>query len=835
LHPPCPNRLTVLDLFAVQSAQDSSLKKNTAFIKRLRTSVTQTNVPVFIQDVRTLSLHKYLSEIVSACYEGLCKLKAPAEIAAAIEVVSALHQRFGPAEFTGYLGWLVGRGLSTPDKSYLKTLSHDVREREEKDRLARQRGLIRVATELWLAGILRSLNDVVCPEFEAKGKDSSKAAEPSAKAKAASAAKNGIEDDPFPLEILKDLLGHDREHFNLPLVVLFVKAFAWDTLGIKQKNVDGRKAAADGEVKPEEPAKSEEAAMEDESDDPPFSLPDLRQRFKNVFARYFEDVKAHLIRDQKTLVAQGRRNAEVYVRSGEIFEDRQANYDKQAKSQEKLVQNAQSLADIIGAEMPDLKDKDEGHVLGEGSIGLVKAGDYLRGQGEGPGIWEDEDERRFYENLVDLKDRVHILLLDDGKKKKVDGDEQVGKKVDAKPADDPEASAPDADDQTTAIANKSIGAKVDGLLARLPDLHSKDMVDQFSVDFCSVNSKASRNRLIKALQEVPKGRTDLLPFYSRTVAVLSKYMPDVSQGVITHLDEEFRSLQRRKSKDFLGSARLLNIRYVAELTKFGIVPEHVIFHCFKVCLDDLHRNNIEIVGNLMENCGRYLLRNPETSRRMVSFLETLQRKKSAQHMDQRERLILENAIYYVNPPERPAIEQKERTPMELFIQKVVYDDLTKRNVDRITKQLRKLHWEEPDVVAILRKIFTRPGKMRYNNIHLLAVILSVLHRYHSKFTISVTDDVLESITRNLEINDVRFNQRRVAQVKYLGELYVYRMVDSTLIFDTMYKILTFGHGTFLGLFVLADRGRGRHAKTQFREPAGCAQRLVPHQANLHPA
>ena len=361
------------------------------------------------------------------------------------------------------------------------------------------------------------------------------------------------------------------------------------------------------------------------------------------------------------------------------------------------------------------------------------------------------------------------------------------------------------------------------------------MVDQFSVDFCSVNSKASRNRLIKALQEVPKGRTDLLPFYSRIVAVLSKYMPDVSQGVITHLDEEFRSLQRRKSKDFLGSARLLNIRYVAELTKFGIVPEHVIFHCFKVCLDDLHRNNIEIVGNLMENCGRYLLRNPETSRRMVSFLETLQRKKSAQHMDQRERLILENAIYYVNPPERPAIEQKERTPMELFIQKVVYDDLTKRNVDRITKQLRKLHWEEQDVVVILRKVFTRPGKMRYNNIHLLAVILSVLHRYHSKFTISVIDDVLESITRNLEINDVRFNQRRVAQVKYLGELYVYRMVDSTLVFDTMYKILTFGHGKSRDLLIHADRSRRRHAKTEFGEPIGCARRLVPHQTDMHPS
>ncbi len=39
--------------------------------------------------------------------------------------------------------------------------------------------------------------------------------------------------EPFPLEVLKDLLGHDREHANLPLLVIFVKAFSWDILGVK--------------------------------------------------------------------------------------------------------------------------------------------------------------------------------------------------------------------------------------------------------------------------------------------------------------------------------------------------------------------------------------------------------------------------------------------------------------------------------------------------------------------------------------------------------------------------------------------------------------------------
>jgi regulator of nonsense transcripts 2 len=298
------------------------------------------------------------------------------------------------------------------------------------------------------------------------------------------------------------------------------------------------------------------------------------------------------------------------------------------------------------------------------------------------------------------------MLLEDGKKKKVDTDEQVGKKIEPAETADASTASVKEDDQSTAIANKTVGAQVDALLARLPDLTSKDLIDQAAIDFCFLNSKASRNRLVKAVQEIPKGRSDLLPSYSRLVATLGRYMPDVTKGLVDYLDQEFRSLQRRKEKEFLGQARLGNIRYLAELTKFGVVPEHVIFHCLKVSLDDFSRMNIEIICNLLENCGRYLLRNPETSPRMVSFLETLKRKKSVQHIGQQERMLIENAVYYVDPPVRAAIQQKERTPMDLFIRKLVYLDMNNRNYTRILKQIRRLHWEEPEVshFRILRPV-----------------------------------------------------------------------------------------------------------------------------------
>lgn len=696
---------------------DSALKKNTAFIKRLRTGIPAPALQTLLTDIRTLSLHKYLSEIVSACYEGLCKLKSPSDIAAGVEVVSALHQRFGPAEFSKQLGWLLGRGLSAPDKAQLKSLSQDVREREEKERLSRHRVLLRVVSELWLIGVLKTLDDIERPDVRSNEPSSAGlGAKPTdaSKAKASLSAGKDHQDneaEPFPLEVLKDLLRHDRDHTNLSLAVLFVKTFAWDILGVKPAD-EGRKtveadgattASTNGEQNIDATTRtSTTATAASAQDDPPLTSEKLQTRFKNVLIRYLEDVKAHVARDRKALANQSHRNAEAYVKSGEIFEDRQTNFEKQSKSLEKLVSNAQVLCEALGVDMPTSDEKETVDPTTSSGIGLVKTAEYLRDQGEGRGIWEDEEERRFYENLVDLRGKVPAVLLEDGRKKKSESEDTATKRktTDGEAAEqkpDEEKATAEADDQSTAIANKTVGSQVDALLSKLPELQTKDQVDQLALDFCFLNSKASRNRLIKALSGVPKGRTDLLPFYSRLVATLGQYLPDIPQGLITYLDEEFRSLQRRKSKEFLGQVRMGNVRYLAELTKFGVVPEHIIFHCFKVSLDDFSRMNIEIIGHLLENCGRYLFRNPETSPRMASFLETLSRKKTVQHVGQQERMIIENAIYYVDPPPRPAIQQKERTPMELYIRKLIYLDMNRRNYTRVLKSIRTLHWEEPEV------------------------------------------------------------------------------------------------------------------------------------------
>ena len=56
--------------------------------------------------------------------------------------------------------------------------------------------------------------------------------------------------------------------------------------------------------------------------------------------------------------------------------------------------------------------------------------------------------------------------------------------------------------------------------------------------------------------------------------------------------------------------KIRNIRFIGELAKFNIMQDgnpQQLLDTLKTCLDDFSGQNIEIVCNLIETCGRYLL------------------------------------------------------------------------------------------------------------------------------------------------------------------------------------------------------------------------------------
>ncbi|KAJ1930780.1 mRNA decay protein, partial [Linderina macrospora] len=159
-----------------------------------------------------------------------------------------------------------------------------------------------------------------------------------------------------------------------------------------------------------------------------------------------------------------------------------------------------------------------------------------------------------------------------------------------------------------------VPVKFHELLSQLPAMTSKERVDQLAVNFCYVNGKGNRAKLVRTLADAPRRQLFLLPYYARLMATLHPYFPEIGDGVVEELAQEFRWLSRQKSRDLL-ELRLRNIRYIAELTKFKVAPLHVAIRCSKSLLEQFHAQNIEILCSLLDSCGRFLLAQPETAGR----------------------------------------------------------------------------------------------------------------------------------------------------------------------------------------------------------------------------
>ena len=128
----------------------------------------------------------------------------------------------------------------------------------------------------------------------------------------------------------------------------------------------------------------------------------------------------------------------------------------------------------------------------------------------------------------------------------------------------------------------------------------------------------------------------------------------------------------------------------------------------------------------------------------------------------------------------------------MICRKLIYTDLNKSNTEKILKQVRKLNWDDPDVTIYIVKCLKNIWNVKYFNIRYVASLLAGLVQYHEWLAAEIIDSVLEDVRLGMEINKNKYNQRRTAMVKFLGEMYNYRLVDSSLVFKVLYSLITFG-------------------------------------------
>ncbi|ANB15125.1 Nmd2p [Sugiyamaella lignohabitans] len=793
------------DVFPTAKNLDSTLRKNTAFIKKCRVNLAEDSQAALLNDVRTVSLEKYLSEIIGAICEGFTKAKSSADIFAGVEVASALHQRFSTQISPQLLAFFF-QGISNPSKSHLDSLAPDARLREDQSRIDRHKIVLRVLIELWLVNVFRFTSDVTQAGLEVPQW-------------ALRRTENGVTMPP-PLSALQEVLNHDMVDFSgASIAVVILKNYGQTLAGVSKPKAGPE---ASGMVEATKAVTTEKS---------PLVMPDIQQLFLSTFKNYTKSMQSKLQELAQQARKMEKQNGDAYIRTGKILDDRRAGLENLLSKFQSLHDLCTTLSEYLGMTMPEYKVSNE--TQDEVMISLANALD-----GDDAGLWDDSEQKKFYEDLVDLTYLANTDENENDQKEEGNSTEGNGAKSEDSDLDSSNRSTNDElDEKDKQLMNElddimsasqktgnlndneiensgddpefedfageqngedvsggepTAGTRISELLTSLSTQQSRSNVDNMAIEFVALNNKATQNRVLNFLKSVPVTDQYKLPFYARFIATLDPFCKPISTGVIEYLDSFFRYLQRHRKVRALTSRRMFIIRYLGELIKFGIVPKHVIFHKLKIMIAHLDAVNVENIFTMFECCGRYLIRKPDTHALMSKMMQVLEFQKDKKFFPAEIKAMINGAIYYVNPPPKVTF-QKERPVIELYIRKLIYYDLSKETSSAVLIQLKKMDWNDKDTFNSLRKVFTKIWKVKYVNIPYMAWFLASVTSSYRSFVVIIVDSLLENIRRGLETNDFEFNQKRISEVRFLGELSKYRLAPEDVIYDVLFMLISFGH------------------------------------------
>lgn len=286
--------------------------------------------------------------------------------------------------------------------------------------------------------------------------------------------------------------------------------------------------------------------------------------------------------------------------------------------------------------------------------------------------YDDEEMRQFYEKLKELKAIVPAVYFEDGavtammaKSEADDGAAERGEAADAEAAaavavaavkkfiteeeivvedledvdgagadDDEDLVAPtgvvDEDGETDEAPSEA--TKIEALLARLPECTNRQRIDDWAVEFCYMNSKRNRSRLLNALYRCNRNQLECVPYYARLTATLTVCMPEFGGKLTDLLTDEFRYLNKKKNQINL-EGKIKNVRFISELTKFRICPFAQTFKVLSKCVQDFKPHSLEQLAHVLECCGRFLNLTPTTHPHLTKLIDILGRKKRNMKLD----------------------------------------------------------------------------------------------------------------------------------------------------------------------------------------------------------
>jgi regulator of nonsense transcripts 2 len=123
----------------------------------------------------------------------------------------------------------------------------------------------------------------------------------------------------------------------------------------------------------------------------------------------------------------------------------------------------------------------------------------------------------------------------------------------------------------------------------------------------------------------------------------------------------------------------------------------------------------------------------------------------------------------------------------------VLSKLTKENIDRVAFLLQKFPWEQEHDFLLNEFTVLIVSQAKFNDMGLIAVLLKNLKQHPDTryFVTDLLDAIFEEIYRQMERNDFKESQRRIAVVKFIAEAYNYKVLHTDTIIEFLYRLINY--------------------------------------------
>ena len=581
--------------------------------------------------------------------------------------------------------------------------------------------------------------------------------------------------------------------------------------------------------------------------------PEVCEKFAQIIhEKYEKDALVKLAASVR--LASARREEDVLrvlKTKGEVPAQVSSAFSKATATRDALLKQCQTLAEALRVEKipkledfmdDDIDDKDKNKEANRIELdrGLKQRNAAAANENNSDvnaSEWESDEQRRFYQDLLPIKESIPAVLLVE------------------KPALENETDA----EKKRREDQESKDFKVDALMNRLRrDCENAEKVDAFAVDFCYVATPGAKKRLAEELLSPPELTnmknnnnnnnnnnamttenssnqqqnallmSPLVPFYARVLKLMSKVFPkDISDVVASKVLEKFFNLNTTiqttttpqprsnvhsssQQQQQLLKQKLQNVHYVSELIKFELIdPSAEAMQCLQILIENFERVNslnaaqngaVELMCAFVYRCGRFLCKSAKSKKRANTFLDIILRLKSivSKYLDETQVALVDEAYYAARPRE---VFRTTKPPKPVLFEYVKYIFVEQMSADPslAKRQLAKVlkHCDQFDDVHLERYLIRRAIKhsqQKFDDAERVVRLMSKFSQNQkdvkkNELIVKFTDAALEEFRFGLEQNLSHMTQRRVSNARVIGELFSQRCLHAESIFSCLFLLL----------------------------------------------